>query len=283
MSEDMWPFSKTKSNCETHPLIEQFSALMDNSKCLEWFENVAGGWNMGLPLDVAFDVQEAINLSYTITSMAGVSSTALVNAAKSGDYTAINKKMHRSSSALNERAADTSRNFSRIIEWANDHDLPQLQRWDATFYKQAGVPRNIRGLNNLRFLLVREDHGITEIPAEISKLPLLQGIAITSNKITSIPTEIYQCASLQRLDLEDNHITRVEDGIHGLAHTYAIDLSGNKLVHVTPDIARMPSLTKLDIRKQKTSIDMMRAIDTPLSDASLTALHTLVRSIDVKY
>ena len=100
----MWPFSKMKSNSEIHPLIEQFSALMENSKCLEWFENVAGGWNMGLPLDVAFDVQEAINLSYTITSMAGVSSTTLVDAAKSGDYTAINSKLHRSSSALNERA-----------------------------------------------------------------------------------------------------------------------------------------------------------------------------------
>lgn len=136
----MWPFSKTKSNSEIHPLIKQFSALMENAKCLEWFENVAGGWNMGLPLDVAFEVQEAINLSYTITSMAGVSSSALVDAAKSGDYTAINNKLHRSSSALNERAVDTSRNFSRIIEWANDHNLPQLQRFDATFYKQAGVP-----------------------------------------------------------------------------------------------------------------------------------------------
>lgn len=279
----MWPFSKTKSNSEIHPLIKQFSALMENAKCLEWFENVAGGWNMGLPLDVAFEVQEAINLSYTITSMAGVSSSALVDAAKSGDYTAINNKLHRSSSALNERAVDTSRNFSRIIEWANDHNLPQLQRFDATFYKQAGVPRNVRDLNNLRFLLVTEGHGITEIPAEIAKLPLLQGICITNNKITAIPTELYHCISLQRLDLEDNQISRVEDGIHRLADVHAIDLSGNRLTHITPDISRMRSLKKLDIRNQKTKIDMMRANDTPLSDASLTALYDLVGTIDVKY
>lgn len=279
----MWPFSKTKSKSEIHPLIEQFSALMENSKCLEWFENVSNGWNMALPLDVAFDVQEAINLSYTITSMAGVSSTALVDAAKSGDFTAINNKLHRRRSALNERAVDTSRNFSRIIEWANDHNLPQLQRFDATFYKQTGVPRNVRDLNNLRFLLVTEDHGITEIPVEIAKLPLLQGLCITNNKITAIPTEVYQCISLQRLDLEDNQISRVEDGIHRLADVYAIDLSGNMLTHVTSDMSRMQSLTKLDIRNQRTEIDMMLAIDTPLSDASLTALHNLVRSIDVKY
>lgn len=107
----MWPFSKKKSNTEIHPLIEQFSALMKDSKCAEWFENVACGWNMGLPLDVAFKVQEAVNLSYTITSMAGVSSLALVDAAKSGDYAAINNKLHHRSSVLNERAVDTSRNF----------------------------------------------------------------------------------------------------------------------------------------------------------------------------
>ncbi len=279
----MWPFSKTKSNSETHPLIEQFSALMESSKCLEWFENVSSGWNMGLPLDVAFDVQEAINLSYTITSMAGVSSTALVDAAKNGDYTAINNKLQRSSSALNERAVDTSRNFSRIIEWANDHNLPQLQRFDATFYKQAGVPRNVRDLNNLRFLLVTEDHGITEIPVEIAKLPLLQGLCITSNKITTIPTELYQCVSLQRLDLENNDITRIDDGIDALTHVSAIDLSGNKLSHVTPDIARMASLCKLDIRNQRTPVDMMLSPDTPLSDASLQALCDLVLRIDVKY
>lgn len=85
------------------------------------------------------------------------------------------------------------------------------------------------------------------------------------------------------MDLEDNHITRVEDGIHALRNVHAIDLSGNKLIHVTPDIARMPSLAKLDIRNQRTEIDMMLAADTPLSNASLTALASLVRRIEVKY
>lgn len=279
----MWPFSKHRSNDKMHPLIEQFSGLMEDPRCLEWFEKVACGWNMGLPLDVGFKVQEGINLSYTITSMTGVSSMALVDAAKSGNFDAINDKLHRRNRALNERAVDTSRNFSRIIEWANDHNLPELQRFDATFYKQAGVPRDVRGLSNLRFLLVTEDHGITEIPTEIAKLPLLQGLCITSNKISVIPTELYQCISLQRLDLEDNQISRVDDGIHKLSDVYAIDLSGNKLTHVTPDISRMRSLTKLDIRNQRTQIDMMRAADTPLSDASLIALHSLVRSIDVEF
>lgn len=279
----MWPFGKKKTVGDLHPLIKQFRDIMEKPRCLEWFERASYGGNVGLPIDVGLDVQEAINLSYSITSLAGVPSTALIAAAKNDDYSEINEKLQRRGNQLDEHAFDSSRNFGRIIEWANDHGLPQLQRWDATFYKQAGVPRNIRELNNLRFLLVMDDHGVTEIPVELAKLPLLQGICITNNKITKIPTEIYQCPSLQRLDLEDNQIARVEDGIHALSNVYAIDLSGNRLNYVTPDIAKMQSLTKLDIRNQKTSIDIMRAADTPLSDASLSALYNLVDRIDVKY
>jgi Leucine-rich repeat (LRR) protein len=88
---------------------------------------------------------------------------------------------------------------------------------------------------------------------------------------------------LQRLDLGYNEITRIDDGIHALRNVYSIDLSGNKLQHVTPDIAKMPSLQKLDIRNQRTQIDFMRAKDTPLSAQSLDALYQLHRRIDVKY
>lgn len=278
----MWPFSKKPSR-EIHPLISQFRKLTDDPKCLDWFERVINGQSTGLPIDVGVDVQEAINLSYTITSMTGLQSTALVIAAKSGDFTEINEKLRSINNSLDERAVDSSRNFSRIVEWANDHKLPPLQRWDATFYKQAGIPRDIKGLNNLRFLLVMDDHGITEIPVEIAKLPLLQGLCISSNKITTIPTQLYKCASLQRLDLEDNCITRVEDGIHAFKSVHAIDLSGNKLNYITPDIARMPSLAKLDIRNQRTKVDMMLSDDTPLSYESLTALASLIRRIDVNY
>ncbi len=279
----MWPFTKKTTNIELHPLIEEFRTLMEEPLCLVWFERVVSGHSTGLPIDVGLEVQEAVNLAYTITSMTGMRPAALAAAARSGDYFGINEKLQSSNSRIDERAVDSSRNFSRIIEWANDHNLPPLQRWDSSFYKQAGIPRDIRGLSNLRFLLVMDDHGITEIPAEIAKLPLLQGLCISSNKITAIPTQIYNCASLERLDLEDNCITRVEDGIHALKSVHAIDLSGNRLNYITPDIARMPSLAKLDIRNQKTEIDMMLADNTPLSNESLTALASLIRRIEVNY
>lgn len=279
----MWPFTKKNTSKDLHPLIEQFSSIVSNPRCLEWFEVVARGQGTQLPLDVGLEVQEAINLSYTITSMAGVSSLQLIACAKKNDFSSINILMQKTGNLLNERAVDSSRAFSKIIEWANDHKIPSLQKWDATFYKQAGIPRDIKSLNNLRFILIMDDYGITEIPAELSKLPILQGLCITGNKISSIPEQIYQSPSLQRLDLEDNDIRRVDDGIHNLKNVYAIDLSGNKLEYITPDIAKMPSLKNLDIRNQRTPIDIMRAADTPLPEKSLDALYRLERRIEMKY
>jgi Leucine-rich repeat (LRR) protein len=279
----MWPFKKKSIHHELHPLISQFSSIVSNPRCLEWFERVANGHGNQLPIDVGLEVQEAINLSYTNTSMSGKSSLQLIACAKKNDFSSINILMQKTGNRLNEKAVDSSRVFSRIIEWANDHKIPNLQKWDATFYKQAGIPRDIKSLNNLRFILIMDDHGITEIPAEISKLPILQGLCITGNKISSIPEQIYQSPSLQRLDLEDNDIRRVEAGIHKLKNVYAIDLSGNKLEYITPDIAKMPSLTKIDIRNQRTPIDIMRAADTPLPEECLDALYRLESRIEMKY
>jgi hypothetical protein len=276
----MWPFKNT-TNSDLHPLLQSFSEIMTNPRCLEWFEMIDSGLTRNLPLDVAIDVQEAMNLSYSITSMAAIPSTVLIQAIKNDNLGAINKRMQRTSSSL-DNAVDTSL-LTRIIEWANDHELPEFRPFDAFFYKERGVPRDIRQLRNLRYLLVTDDHGITEIPEEIAKLPMLQGLCLTNNKIRAIPAALYNCPSLQRLDLEDNDITRIEDGIHTLRNVYGIDLSGNKLEHVTPDIARMPSLKHLDIRRQRNPIDFMRAADTPLSEASLIALHRLADRIDLKY
>jgi len=235
----MWPFKK-KTNSNLHPLLQQFKEIMQNPRCIEWFEKVANGLTRSLPLDVASSVQEAINLSNSITAMAGIHSTTLVRAAKNDDFDAINERLQNMSGALNENAIDTSRLLTRIVEWANDHKLPELRPFDAFFYKESGVPRDIRKLKNLRYLLVTDDHGITEIPDELSQLPLLQGICLTNNKIRTIPTALYNCPSLQRLDLEDNDISRIEDGIHALSNLSAIDLSGNKLEYVTPGHLDLP-------------------------------------------
>ena len=280
--ETMWPFT-TKRNEALNPLLKRFKDIMENPRCLECFESVASGLTRNLPLDVAGNVQEAITLSNSITSIAAINANTLIRAIKSDNLGSINDRLQRSAGAVDNDALDSSRRLKRIIEWANDHKLPEFSPHDAFTYKEIGVPRDIRKLNNMRWLLVNQDHGITEIPGELAQLPLLQGICITNNRVRAIPTALYKCPTLQRVDLENNEITRIEDGIQAMRNVHAIDLSGNKLTYVTPDIAKMPNLQKLDISKQRNPIDFMRAANTPLGEESLIALHELVRSIDVKY
>lgn len=212
---------------------------MKSLRCLEWFENVDSGLTRNLPLDVAIDVQEAINLSYYITSIAAIPSAVLIRAIKNHHLNAINKRMQETSSAV-DSAIDTSR--ARTIEWANDYKLPEFSPLDAFFYKERGVPRDIRQLRNLRYLLVTDDHGITEIPEEIAQLPLLLALCLTNNKVRAVPTSLYNCPLLQRLDLENNDITRIENGIHAVRNVYGIDVSGNRLEYVTPDPGALRSI-----------------------------------------
>lgn len=188
----------------------------------------------------------------------------------------IRECLQRTVGLVDNNALDNSRHLKRIIEWANDYKLPEFRYYDA-------VPRDLSRLNNLRYLLVKNNHGITEIPDALAYLPFLQGICLENNQIRSIPVALYKCPSLQRIDLRNNHITRIEDGIHALRNVYTIDLSGNMIEHVTPDIAKMKSLQKLDIRNQRTPICFTRASDTPLSIRSRDALLHLRRRIDVQY
>ena len=102
----MRPFKNT-TNSDLHPLLQRFSEIMKNPRCLEWFEMIDSGLTRNLPLDVAIDVQEAMNLSYSITSMAAIPSTVLIQAIKNDNLGAINKRMQRISSSL-DNAVDTS-------------------------------------------------------------------------------------------------------------------------------------------------------------------------------
>ena len=104
----MWPFKKKSIHHELHPLISQFSSIVSNPRCLEWFERVANGHGNQLPIDVGLEVQEAINLSYTITSMSGKSSLQLIACAKKNDFSSINILMQKTGNRLNEKAVDLS-------------------------------------------------------------------------------------------------------------------------------------------------------------------------------
>ena len=90
-----WFHKAAEQGVHLHPLLQRFSEIMKNPRCLKWFEMIDSGLTRNLPLDVAGGVQEAMNLSYSITSMAAIPSTVLIQAIKNDNLGAINKRMRR--------------------------------------------------------------------------------------------------------------------------------------------------------------------------------------------
>lgn len=269
----VWPFKKKEP---LHPLADRFRVLTEDKRVLEWFGKITHGYPPHLPADIGTKIKEAMDLSYTITSMIGGSTTALLEAAKLNNFSAISEALLETDRHLGRRAQEQLSEMQQIIKWAEKYDLPELRPVNTMAAKESGVPRDAKKLQGLRYLFLEPGLGIEEIPEEIANLPLLQVIAIPGNKIKNIPIAIYKCTSLQRLDLYDNEIERIENGIHYLENVHTVDLSGNCLSYVTPDIARMPSLRKLDVSEQRVDFGA-------ISQPSLSVLNSLSHKIDVTY
>lgn len=79
---------------ELHPLLKKFQSLVEDPKTADWFGRVAYGWEMGLPADVGFAVNDAMKLAKRISMISGVQVTDLADAAETGDYQEINMKLN---------------------------------------------------------------------------------------------------------------------------------------------------------------------------------------------
>lgn len=79
---------------ELHPLLHKFQSLVEDPKAAEWFGRVAYGWEMGLPADVGFAVNDAMKVARMISMISGVQITDLADAAETGDYQEINVKLN---------------------------------------------------------------------------------------------------------------------------------------------------------------------------------------------
>jgi len=263
-------------------MLLRFAELLEKPRALQTFRMVDSGVSRLLPADVAFEVQEAINLSATITSAARVNSGTLIKAIENKKYENISEALYGADNVLTSSSTKNPE-LSKIIEWADRYNLPDLAPYDAMVYKQSGVPRDPNKLIKLRFLLIPGNFGIEYIPDGFDKLPLLQAFCVDGNKIEKIPDSLFRCPSLQRIDLENNNIKRIEDSIEQLKSIHAIDVSGNMIEYLSPKISKLRTLEKFDMRGQRTQVDIMRARNTPMSDADLKAIYSLVERIDFHY
>lgn len=276
----MFDFFKRRNQPEFKDTdLDRFKELTRDPRVLEALYKFDLGFR-NLPLDIATEVQECIQLSYSITSRAQIISTQLFDAAKSGHWQPIHVRLSQLSQHKNTVSKIADQQLEAIIDWANQFNIPELSNIDTMFYKTTGIPRNKKDLMALRFIHV-PNAGITEIPPELSILQNVQGICLSGNLIKVIPYQICEMISVTMLDLDDNLIMEIPEDIGNMIRLCQIDLDENNIKTIPNSLLKLENLTTLRLKKQKHGYSL-NEIDAPLSEASQRVLARLFDKEDFR-
>lgn len=226
-----------------------------------------------LPLDISFQVQECIQLSNILTGKCQIMSTALFDAAKSGQWQSVHDRLSTFQKYQDSHQSQNDSHLDKIIEWANKYALPELSPFNTPFYKTTGIPRNKKDLMSLRFIHAT-NAGIDEIPEEIAYLPNIQGICLSGNRIREIPEKICEMSTVVMLDLDDNLIKYIPENIGNMISLNQIDLDENDISNIPKSILRLERLSALRLSKQKHGHPLHYQA-APLDDASQRILASL--------
>ena len=93
--------------------------------------------------------------------------------------------------------------------------------------------------------------GLTQLPAEIGELTILQELQLGGNRLTSLPAEIGQRTNLEKLNLWRNQLTSLPPEIGQLTNLRELYLRDNRLTTLPPEIGQLTKLESLDLRNNQ--------------------------------
>jgi Leucine rich repeat len=164
-----------------------------------------------------------------------------------------------------------------IIEYLSNKDQTSLYLNDLklrTLPAVFGIPT----LSTKLICLSLAKNRLTELPAEIGQLSVLEILDLSNNKLTELPVEIGQLSALNELWLTSNQLTVLPPEITRLRALQSLYLSINQLTTVPPEITQLRALQVLVLSfNQLTTvppeITQLRALESlDLSSNKLTAL-----------
>ena len=85
---------------------------------------------------------------------------------------------------------------------------------------------NLTGLHRLKFLDLSRNE-LTEIPDDITHLPLLQNINLSRNQISKLPKDVKGMVSIRVIDLSHNSLTNIGSIFDELPNLHEIDFINN--------------------------------------------------------
>jgi Leucine-rich repeat (LRR) protein len=80
--------------------------------------------------------------------------------------------------------------------------------------------------------------GMSELPADITQLTMLENLIISNNKLTSL-RRVEQLPNLRAIDARNNNISLLHPELQDMYCLDSINLVGNPVVNTFPDLARI--------------------------------------------
>jgi len=90
------------------------------------------------------------------------------------------------------------------------------------------------------------NNNLTDIPEEVSTIPNLREISISSNKFVRLPPTIYKCLKLEILVASNNRLSSIEiEELSLLTNLTVLDLRNNDIQVVPPTLGNMVQIKSL--------------------------------------
>jgi len=112
------------------------------------------------------------------------------------------------------------------------------------------------------------NRGITELPAEIGKLSLVQKLDLSYNYIKKLPVEFSRLTNLRSVYFNHNQIDELPDSVGNMQSLTILDLSHNQIHSIPESIGNLNNLEHLDL-----SFNKLKRL--PLNLVNLTGLKKL--------
>jgi hypothetical protein len=261
----------TKRNFHGNKELDRFKQLMSKRAVFEATVMQSTTGRSGIQW--AVEVQEAVNLCYSLTSMTSLNDVQLLDAVRRGKWSELERLLSKYGDAIDAFKMRKHDELKSLIKWADRNNVPERQSFDAMVYKETGLPRTEDELASLRFVHI-PGANLHEIPKELAVLPMVMAVCLSENKIRTIPPEIFNMPSVYRLDLEDNDIEEIPGQISQMSQLQSLDLDRNNLKSIPKSLRSMSSLKKFFVRGQKHGAGLLSP-STPLSDEEVEVLDFL--------
>ncbi len=137
-----------------------------------------------------------------------------------------------------------------LWQWANDHDIPELEWIEHSSYQEGGYlrglprqPKPLLEMNVLKLSSLKLSH----IHPEIARLKQLEELILWGNRLTVLPETIGHLQQLRILSLEENQLTTLTERLGDLKQLQKLNLSWNQLAALPTSIGQLQQLQELTL------------------------------------